>query len=234
MLSTERIVSAGRRLFNSVGERFTMSMLAQELGVAPSSLYNHVESKADVLAKISDDVVRAIDLSALRELTAVESHPQRDAAGDARRWRQATEVWARSYVEAFTQEPALVATLAVTPIARAPQTLAMYEQVITAFLHAGWPEQEVLPLVESLEAFLLGSALDAAAPDDIFSPGKHTAAAPQMARAYRHHAATTGPEAARQAFQLGIGAFLDGLEARLRHLLEEQKHHDEQQKHRGR
>lgn len=226
VLSTELIVSAARELLRTVGESFTMSMLARQLGVAPSSLYNHVQSKGEVLAKISDDVVTSIDVTALRNLPAVEEVPGDGPAVHAARWREAAEAWAHSYFRAFAHEPTVVATLAVTPVAQAPQTLAMYEEVTAAFMRAGWPEEHTLSLIETIEAFLLGSALDAAAPDDIFDPSRDAERFPHMSRVYRFHRDTTGPEAAQRAFELGVGAFFTGLEHTLRGHLERRRTSD--------
>ncbi|KTR37974.1 TetR/AcrR family transcriptional regulator [Rothia kristinae] len=219
VLDPARIVATARELLETVGEGFTMTMLARRLGVAPSSLYNHVGSKDEVLARISDDVARGIDCSGLADLAdsapALLSPAQRAAA-----WRRAAEEWARSYVRAFAAQPAVIATLALTPVAEAPQTLQMYETVGRGFLAAGWPERLALRVVETLEAFLLGSALDAAAPQDIFDPGALGERFPTMARLQGTVAQTGGgAEAAAEAFEIGLDGILTGLERRLTRIL---------------
>lgn len=216
ILSSTTIVQAARELLESHGENFTMTMLAKRLGVAVSSLYNHVQSRDEVFARISDDVVRGIDVEDLLRLTAAEG----DVGPSPAEWRSATEVWARSYFRAFAAQPYVVATLALTPVAEAPQTLAMYEAVAEAFLRAGWPEGEVLRVIETLESFLLGTALDAAAPADIFDPGKLSTDYAVMARLHRDREEVSGPAAAERALDLGLPSMLDGLERRLREHLE--------------
>lgn len=216
ILSSTTIVQAARELLESHGENFTMTMLAKRLGVAVSSLYNHVQSRDEVFARISDDVVRGIDVEDLLRLTGAED----DVGPSPAEWRSATEVWARSYFRAFAAQPYVVATLALTPVAEAPQTLAMYEAVAEAFLRAGWPEGEVLRVIETLESFLLGTALDAAAPADIFDPGKLSTDYAVMARLHRDREEVSGPAAAERALDLGLPSMLDGLERRLREHLE--------------
>lgn len=213
ILSSGNIVKAARELLESHGENFTMSMLAKRLGVAVSSLYNHVESRDEIFAKISDDVVRGINVDTLEALPVRLEYPDADAASE---WRTATEDWARSYFQAFAAQPHVIATLALTRVAEAPQTLEMYEAVTTAFLAAGWPEDDVLKVVVTLESFLLGTALDAAAPADIFDPGKLSSDYALMTRLYRSRSHLDGRAATEQAIDLGLPSLLDGLEQRLR------------------
>lgn len=48
-----------------------MSALAQKLGVAPSSLYNHFHSRDEVLGAISDAVINDITLEPLIRATKI-------------------------------------------------------------------------------------------------------------------------------------------------------------------
>ena len=48
-----------------------MSALAQKLGVAPSSLYNHFQSRDEVLGAISDAVINDITLEPLVRATKI-------------------------------------------------------------------------------------------------------------------------------------------------------------------
>ncbi|WP_269928974.1 TetR/AcrR family transcriptional regulator [Kocuria massiliensis] len=213
---------AARDLLETDGENFTMTMLAKRLGVAVSSLYNHVASRDEVFAKISDDVVRGIDVRPLNRLAkrmAKDEPGTVSPAEAAAAWRAAAEKWARSYYRAFAAQPSVVATLALTPVAEAPQTLMMYETVAHAFLAAGWPESEVLLIIETLESFLLGTALDAAAPADIFHPGDLAADYPIMSRLHDARSHLNGAQAAEEALDVGLSSLLNGLEQRLREAL---------------
>src|SRR5918992_298869 len=65
-LSRDRILYAAVRLADSDGiDALSMRKLAQQLGVDPMSLYNHVRDKEDLLDGIVDVVVGEIELVAL-------------------------------------------------------------------------------------------------------------------------------------------------------------------------
>ncbi|CAL4861267.1 TetR/AcrR family transcriptional regulator C-terminal domain-containing protein [Microbacterium sp. MM2322] len=77
-------------------------------------------------------------------------------------------VWAHSYRDAFARHPATIAVFATTALDGAGRTTEMYERVVDAFLRAGWPEDDVMTTLVALEDFILGAALDAVAPADMF------------------------------------------------------------------
>lgn len=210
VLTPEKIASAALHLISREGN-FTMSKLAQQLEVAPSSLYNHLSSRDQVLAAISDHIAQGIDTSALtlaaQQLDLRASEPQQVR----RTWIQATSHWARSYRRAFSLTPAVVTTLAITPVRQAPATLAMYENVTQAFLLFGLSHRQALLTIEALEAFLLGAALDTQAPADIFNPSPHQQEHPAIWAAYQE----LGPTPQDEAFELGLGALLEGLACQL-------------------
>ena len=157
LLTSDKITETAQQLMATEGD-FTMAKLARALGVAPSSLYNHVTSRDEVLAAISDQVAQGIDTQALQDAAAQVRGGIVSALGARALWLEATERWARSYRQAFSVAPAVVMTLAVTPVRRAPATLAMYEQVTSAFTAFGMSPRQALLTVEAIEAFLLGSA----------------------------------------------------------------------------
>src|SRR5918992_4932917 len=65
-LSRDRILAAAVRLADREGiEALSMRKLAQQLGVDPMSLYNHVRDKEALLDGIVDVVVGEIELVAL-------------------------------------------------------------------------------------------------------------------------------------------------------------------------
>jgi AcrR family transcriptional regulator len=197
-LSQEKITAAAVELIEARGyTALTMAALARQLGVAPSALYNHVESKRQLLLWLQDHVNKEIDCSGF---------------GD-RPWDVALESWAHSYREAYARHSLLVPVIAVTPIAGSPHTVAMYETVAAGLRAGGWPDDQVMDVVVAIESFVLGSALDAAAPDDIFDvPGDQ---APVLAEVV---GARVGRDAARAAFDLGLATVLAGLRERLKAL----------------
>jgi AcrR family transcriptional regulator len=199
LLSQEKITRAAVELIELRGyTALTMAALARQLGVAPSALYNHVNNKRQLLLWIQDHVNQEIDCS--------------DFA--VRPWDAALESWAHSYRDAYARHSLLVPVIAVTPVAGSPATVAMYEQVATGLRAGGWPDDQVMDVVVAIESFVLGSALDAAAPDDIFDVP--AGQAPVLAEVV---GARVGRDAARAAFDLGLATVLAGLRERLRALV---------------
>ncbi|WP_245852220.1 TetR/AcrR family transcriptional regulator [Isoptericola jiangsuensis] len=195
LLSQKRITRAAVELIGARGyPALTMAALARELRVAPSALYNHVASKRDLLRWLQDHVNRGIDASAF----------------DTEPWDVALERWARSYRDAYVRHAPLVPVIAVTPIAGSPHTVAMYEGVVAGLCAGGWPEAEAVDVVVALESFVLGSAMDATAPADIFDV-PDDAAAPALARAGLLRA---GRDNADAAFEAGLAALVTGFRAR--------------------
>ncbi|MER5478510.1 TetR/AcrR family transcriptional regulator [Streptomyces sp. NPDC002734] len=198
LLSQEKITGAAVELIELRGyTALTMAALARQLGVAPSALYNHVSNKRQLLLWIQDHVNREIDCSAF----------------EVRPWDAALEAWAHSYLDAYARHATLVPVIAVTPVAGSPHTVAMYEKVAAGLRAGGWPDDQIMDVVVAVESFVLGSALDAAAPDDIFDVP--AGQAPVLAQVV---GARVGRDAARAAFDLGLATVLAGLRDRLRAL----------------
>ena len=183
-----------------------MGALARELRVAPSSLYNHFQSRDAVVSEIRVDSLReAIVVLAERELTV---------QAKTELWVSAFGAWGVSYRDAFSESAELVAALALTPVGWAPQTLRMYELVLEALAAFGCPQERALSVVEALEAFLLGAALDANAPDHVFDPAVAGGDYPRLQEAYRMlRGGAVAP--AEDAFAVGLEAMLYGLARRV-------------------
>lgn len=210
LITAQKITLAAQELLAKNGD-FTMSQLAKKLGVAPSSLYNHVASRDEVLAGLSDHIAQGISTRELQEAATRVGASDLTTSAARNLWIEATASWARSYRTAYSLSPALVATLAVTPVRSAPGTLGMYEQVTSAFVAFGFTPRDALLTVEALEAFLLGSATDVHAPVDIFDPGQRASSHPTMAEGFAELGSTPQDE----AFELGLAALLTGLSIRL-------------------
>lgn len=206
LLTSEKITATAQKLIEKNGS-FTMSTLARELKVAPSSLYNHVSSRDEVLAGISDRVVRRISTQELCKAAEDMKAGRLNSTTARQAWIEATKAWAHSYREAFSLSPVIVTTLAITPIQQAPATLTMYEQVVSSFIAFGLPHHQALLTIEALEAFLLGAAIDAHAPAHIFDPGPLGASHPTMQEAYSQ----LGNAPQERAFSIGLDALLTGL-----------------------
>ncbi|MFI8414440.1 TetR/AcrR family transcriptional regulator C-terminal domain-containing protein [Paeniglutamicibacter gangotriensis] len=198
VLDREKILRAALRLLNSVGpERFSMAALAGELGVKPPALYHYVKNKQALLVGMREVVSVSIDVSGFGILP----------------WKEAVGQWARSYRDAFAAHPNAIALLATEPIAGATNTLAMYECAVQGFLAAGWEPGRVMSDIVALESFILGSALDVVAPDDMFDPGEDAAQVPGFVKVLAAQRSLDGSRADR-AFDVGLGIMLDGLAVR--------------------
>lgn len=129
-------------------------------------------------------------------------------------WDEAVRRWAWSYREVFARHAPLVPVIAVLPVTDAAGTLRMYEEVTRGFLRAGWPEERVVPAIVALESFIYGSALDVAAPRDIFDSGTLADRFPAFTSAVRSAGGSAG-HAADAAFRAGLEGMIAGLHQQL-------------------
>lgn len=195
LLNRSKIAGAALRFVGDRGyDALTMSALAKALGVSASALYNHVESKQEVLQLVQDRVMDDVDCSGFA------SQPLGEAV---RRW-------AGSYRDVFARHAPLVPVIAVLPVSGSPRTLQMYEQVAAGFARAGWDQQRIVPAIVALESFIFGSALDAVAPKDIFNVDHAVDDVPAFAGAVASQRAT-GDDPAQDAFEYGLDALVRGL-----------------------
>lgn len=177
-------------------ENLTMRSIASRLHRKPSSLYNHITGREDLIEHMRAIIVEQIDV------TSFATEP----------WDVALCEWAKSYLSSFAMRPNCIRLLATTPITD-PATLAMYDLVVTALTNGGWPEEQAITVMRTVEAHVLGSALDVVAPENLLSP---EAVSPDLASLRRSlDPAHFSSWSAQAAFDLGIHALIDGLRARL-------------------
>lgn len=201
LITAGSITEAALGLLDDAGD-FTMSQLARRLGVGASALYNHVAGKEEVLSRVRELVSDRIDT---------------DVFGVSP-FFDALLVWAHSYRDAFARHPATIAVFATTALDGAGRTTEMYERVVDAFLRAGWPEDDVMTTLVALEDFILGAALDAVAPADMFqlrSPDDAPTLSRVTAASLR---SVPGRRPAQASFEAGLEAMLTGLRVRLARL----------------
>ncbi|MEU3344732.1 TetR/AcrR family transcriptional regulator C-terminal domain-containing protein [Streptomyces sp. NPDC006700] len=203
MLDREVIVRGALDLIDEVGaDAFSIALLARRLRVRPSSLYNHVKGKDDILAGVRELVADPID----------------GRVFDTLPWDEALVSWARLYRAAFAAHPQTISLLATMPVSGAHRTLRMYESVVAGLERGGWPTASVIPVMVGVESFVLGSALDLAAPAAMFDPGPDSPRVPRFTAAVRARdevSAARGRPAADLAFEVSLAALVDGLRARL-------------------
>jgi AcrR family transcriptional regulator len=175
-------------------DAFSLVRLAKELGVRMPSLYNHVRNRDDVVHGVRELIAAEIDSAAL------ELSP----------WDSGLAAWARAYRAAFARHPNAVRLLTTMPV-RTPRVLDEYERVAVALESGGWPTGHVLRVIAVLESFVLGSALDMAAPERMIDLAGDAARYPRLTAAF---AADTGapaePHRADVAFEFGLRVLISG------------------------
>ena len=198
VLGRDLIARAALKLVSTHGyPTLTMSAVAKSLGVSPSALYNHVESKQELMQWIQEIVMDEVDSTVFATLELDE----------------ALFRWAQSYRDVFAEHSPLIPMIAVLPVSGSPRTLEMYEAVAGGFTRAGWKQEEIIPSIVAIESFIFGSALDATAPLDIFNPGQYAGKLPQFEGALDAQRAT-GKNNSETAFRTGLSAIIAGLLAK--------------------
>lgn len=194
LLSAERIADAALDLVDS-GAAFGVNALARRLGVTPSSLYNHVRGRDEIVELIRG---RLAEQYLPEPPTGVWDHVVAETLRAER----------RMYAEHPNAVPLIVGKTITDPL-----VIASYDNLATALLGAGFPEDEVLVVVAILDSFALGFGLDLASPDDIWRPqGATETLGRLLANAQR------GPARSDRAFDEGLEMLLDSLRLRLARL----------------
>lgn len=145
-LSRERIAAAAVVLVDRDGlERFGMRRLADELGVDPMSIYNHINGKAALLDAVSEAV--------LAEVVAEAG----DAGGT---WEEIARRIAHDYRATAYRHPHIATLLATRP-QTSPSALSALEQLVAAMSADGVPAEIVADTPTILFGFLNGYLLAA-------------------------------------------------------------------------
>ena len=203
LLDRDRIAAAALKLTDRRGD-FTILDLSRALKVTPAAIYHHVDGRDGIIALMRERMARTVDASGFGQLP----------------WDQALRQWAVSYRDTFAAHPGAIGLLAAEPVAD-PAVHALYEQAATALEDAGFPHHTVLAVITAVESFVLGSALDLAAPP-VMVTGIDAGATPRLAQAAA--AAPTGRARADQAFGLGLDALITGLGHQLSQAGNDQPH----------
>lgn len=192
VLSVAKIATAALAIVDRKGE-FSVNEVAKALGVRPSSLYNHLAGKAEIV-------------EAMRSLVFQDLAPT--AGTDD--WEAQLRGLLRGYRDAFAAHPRLVPLLTAYTVS-SPDVMALYERMADVLVRAGVPDDELLTVITVLDNLVIGSALDLAAPEQVWS--RDAAQGPLLAAAIE--ASPTGRERADRAFQLGVDLVLASLQQRL-------------------
>ncbi|WP_433789441.1 TetR/AcrR family transcriptional regulator [Actinoplanes sp. CA-252034] len=187
-LSVDKIAGAALALVDAKGE-FTIGEVAAALSVRPSSIYNHLSGKTEII-----EAMRALIFS---------EQPPADVSGA---WPEALRALLLRYRDAFGRHPRLIPMLTAHTVS-SPDVVHMYDDIATVLHSAGVPTAQLLDVITVLDSFVIGSALDIAAPDQVWDPGQ--ARTPVLVAAIE--AAGHGRERADRAFELGLGLILGAL-----------------------
>jgi AcrR family transcriptional regulator len=190
LLSTDRIASAAMDLVNKTGG-FTVPELARALKVSPSSLYNHVAGR--------EQIVELLRERAMSDVALPADDPQRP-------WTDVVADIMRSYRQSYARYPRLIPLLTAHAV-NSDHALTMYNTLAVAFDRAGFNPADTLRAITLIDSFVLGSALDVAAPDEPWQAGAEVG--PEFAAALA--TGNTKPERADDAFEFGVTVLLRGL-----------------------
>ena len=190
LLSTELIANAAMDLVTATGG-FTIPELARTLKVSPSSLYNHVSGR--------EQIVELLRELAMSEVVLPADHPNRP-------WAETVAEIMRSYRRSYARYPRLIPLLTSHAV-NSSHAFTMYNALATTLRNANFGDADILRAITLMDCFVLGSALDLAAPDEPWESGA------EVGQALAAALATGGPKPARadDAFEFGLEVILRGL-----------------------
>jgi AcrR family transcriptional regulator len=192
LLSVELIAETAIQIIDC-GEPFSMRRLAKRLRVSPAALYNHVESKEALVELIRGSIAK--------------DHPLPQEEGT---WVDRVTAIARAQRAAYSAHPYVVPLLIGVPIAE-PSVLEIYRALARALSAAGFDDTEVSVLLEVIDSFAIGNALEQRVPQAIWVDPDDKGA---LARAMR---SWSDPQALLdEAFETGLEFMLGGMQTRLR------------------
>ena len=193
LLSHEGIAAAALRLVDQTGE-FTIGQVAGALGVRPSSLYNHVTGK--------DEIVEA-----MRALVFREGGVDADHTGS---WDQIVRALLRRYRACFARHPRLIPHVTAYTVS-SPEVMAMYDELAETLADAGVGAGQLLDVITMCDSVVLGAALDLAAPDQVWDVRQ----AQSRALVAAIEQAGSGRERSDRAFELALDLLLAGIAAHI-------------------
>lgn len=147
LLDRARIGQAAIELVDETGD-FTLPELARRLGVQTASLYHHVDGRTGVIEVLREQVAQAMDPAAL----------------DDEPWDLALARFFRSYRDVFAAHPRVVPLL-TTATVRSESVIRAYDRLVTRLGEIGIPVASAMRVLNALDNFVIGSALDLAAPE---------------------------------------------------------------------
>jgi AcrR family transcriptional regulator len=195
LLSVDLIVEAALKLVDQTGD-FSFPRIARELGVSQSSLYNRISGREHIV-----ELLRA-HLFASNPLPAIEDAP----------WDEALRLLIRGYRDCFAPHPKLVPLL-VTQTVRAPEVIALYEDLARTLERSGLDAADVAPALSLIDYFALGAALEYTAPEEVWAPAPDQY--PALSRAVAPNPSAL--ERIERAFDFGMETLVAGIANQAKH-----------------
>ncbi|MEV0702424.1 TetR/AcrR family transcriptional regulator C-terminal domain-containing protein [Saccharopolyspora sp. NPDC050389] len=192
VLDRRRIGEAALELVDETGD-FTLPELARRLGVQTGSLYHHVDGRAGVIELLREQISNQMDP------TPLDRHP----------WDVAMGAFFRSYRAVFAAHPRVVPLLTTATI-RSPKVIAAYDKMAAQLADSGIPTSRAMEILTAMENFVIGSALDLAAPEVMWEIPEGVEA-PHLAAALA--AQSTSTDRAERAFEVGMATLLAAVRA---------------------
>ncbi|WP_162257553.1 TetR/AcrR family transcriptional regulator [Phycicoccus sp. Soil802] len=195
LLSKDAIAMAALRLVDGTGE-FTIAQVADALRVRPSSLYNHVSSKGEIV-------------EAMRSLVFREGGVSREgglAAGDSGPWEQTVRAMLRRYRECFARHQRLIPLVTAYTVS-SPEVMGMYDELAETLRAADVPDGQLLDVITMCDSVVFGAALDLAAPDEVWAVDQ--ARSPALIAAIQQ--AGSGRQRSDRAFDLALDILIAGI-----------------------
>ena len=180
---------AALRLVDRTGE-FTIAQVADALGVRPSSLYNHLSGKGEIV-------------EAMRSLVFRDGGLEDGGSGP---WEQTVRGQLRRYRECFARHPRLIPLVTAYTVS-SPEVMAMYDELAEILSGAGVPDGQLLDVITICDAVVLGAALDLAAPDEVWAVDH--ARSPALIAAIQQSG--SGRQRADRAFDLALDILIAGI-----------------------
>lgn len=202
LLTRPAIARVALALIDEAGAHaLTLRAVATRMGVKPQSLYNHVQSKDDLLDAVTEAMDEGIDVSALAD-------PD---------WRRGLERAVRAYRDTFARHPEAVPVIARRPV-ETRAALSSYDALLAGLVRAGLTPAEAVEVIAAIDYLVLGSALETFTAGFTRTPEQYRPDHPVLADCL---AGADSPEAGglatldERGFTVGLQLLLDGLSARL-------------------
>lgn len=188
LLSRQLIAEAALATVDATGD-LTIEQVSRRLGVAASSLYNHVSGRNEIIELMRDRLVPS-DVAELANNS----------------WEMALTAFITTYRNSVGQHPRLIPLLTLNTVS-GTSTAQFYQALATILRNAGFADTALLDAVTTVDGFALGAALDLAAPDVVWSVERFPSGPMRDAL----DAAPEGRTRSDQSFAFGLEVLVAGL-----------------------